>query len=136
MEFSDQLVCKEGSRRDLRPPHPALALSSDTISAYLKLSLEAEISVDQPLEGNRTKHNGTSPTFHSHQTALKEHSSAGCTLLFLPGALKEAKDLKTVSRGFPAPGEGCLPCNLGTLSSTSSPRQMALKSLRKVREAS
>lgn len=40
--------------------------SSDTISGYLNLYLEAEISVDQPLEGNRTKCNGTSPTFHSH----------------------------------------------------------------------
>lgn len=59
------LVNKEKNQLDLGLPGPALSLSSDTISGYLDLYLQAEISVDQPLEGNRTKYNGISPTFHS-----------------------------------------------------------------------
>lgn len=40
---------------DLELLHPALSLSSDTISGSPNLYLEAEISVNEPLEGNRTK---------------------------------------------------------------------------------
>lgn len=77
---------KERNQVDLVLPSPALSLSSDTISGCVNLYLEVEISVHQPLGGNRAKYDGISPTFHSPWTALREHSNIGCTLLFLPGA--------------------------------------------------
>lgn len=49
------LLKKERNEMDLELLHPALSLSSDTILGSPNLYLEAEISVNEPLEGNRTK---------------------------------------------------------------------------------
>lgn len=66
MQGSD-LIREQGEKSEgSHAAPPSSGPSSDTISGYLNADLGAAISVDQPLEGNRTKHNGTSPTFHSH----------------------------------------------------------------------
>ena len=110
---------------------PSFVPESDTISDSLNLS------VDQPLEGNRTKWNGTSPTFHWYWTRpQRTFQRRVYTAVPSWGSAKSHRTWWVHSHGFPAPWRAAPAVPWGTLDGRVLFMQMAPGSRRKARGVS